>query len=324
MRTPASASPPSSHLLEGWMPLARVTEARSRDVYQLRDESLLLLHEVGAAASPWRVLPDRCLHRGRSLSRGRVLQNGSVECSAHGWAYDHHHGLWRVPGMHRPPPTLDSAFWIPWDVREAGGFLWVAPRGLPTAPPPTSDLFEGMLAPVDAHAIVWRRIRDLPVDTTDLLENALHPLRTTFEDDIVIDAVRSALGIPSRSIPAHWVMDPHRLQQSFEWSTPRGDVRVSQLVALPSTVLTQVEAVGQRFSVLVTHAPRPNGRSDVWIGAHATSTRLLSWLVQALLAYDLWRFVNTYEPSTHESDVNGPLDGFPQRVRNEWLLRTYR
>lgn len=76
--------------------------------------------------------PDACVHRGASLSGGRVLSNGCLECPYHGWVYDDQ-GRHRKP--HEPlfcerPRELIAV--------EQDDLIWVSPADeAAQRPPPT-------------------------------------------------------------------------------------------------------------------------------------------------------------------------------------------
>jgi phenylpropionate dioxygenase-like ring-hydroxylating dioxygenase large terminal subunit len=68
--------------------------------------------------------PDRCPHRGAPLSKGKLLQNGCLQCPFHGFQFDHA-GQCRLIPANGAGQTISPVFnveRIP--VREQDGFVW--------------------------------------------------------------------------------------------------------------------------------------------------------------------------------------------------------
>jgi phenylpropionate dioxygenase-like ring-hydroxylating dioxygenase large terminal subunit len=71
--------------MEGWIALTRTstlgTQPR-RVTLNSKDYVVWRNHKNDV-----KILPDACKHRGASLSLGKVLADGYVECPYHGWKY---------------------------------------------------------------------------------------------------------------------------------------------------------------------------------------------------------------------------------------------
>lgn len=72
-----------------------------------------------------RALLDRCPHRGVPLSLGKV-RRGRLVCCYHGWEFDGAGACCHVPSS--VEPTIPRALATSFEVKEAGGYVWVRPR----------------------------------------------------------------------------------------------------------------------------------------------------------------------------------------------------
>ncbi|HSK61232.1 MAG TPA: aromatic ring-hydroxylating dioxygenase subunit alpha [Actinomycetospora sp.] len=107
-------------LLEFWYPLAFSTAVRDRPtrVDALGRRLVLWRARSGSVSA----LSDVCVHRGGSLSGGRIV-DGTVTCPYHGWAYRADGTCARIPahpGRPVPPRARVDAY----PVRERYGIVW--------------------------------------------------------------------------------------------------------------------------------------------------------------------------------------------------------
>lgn len=66
-------------------------------VVEIDDRDILILWNNGSPVA----MDDKCIHRGRSLSDG-VLLNGRIVCAGHQWAFDLTNGYCRARGRYQP------------------------------------------------------------------------------------------------------------------------------------------------------------------------------------------------------------------------------
>lgn len=207
-------------------------------------------------------LVDACPHRGASLSAGRVLGNGRIQCPYHGWSFDRN-GAGNCPSQ----PTLrceTQAF----HVAEKYGHLWLASRG-------TS---------VDTLPVLERDGFQFAGGVSRLFETSLPILLDNFAEDEHIPMVHSVFGWsidqwadvafeaknfddrtevaytgPQRNVPGllqllgltdrdrfqnNWVtrFDPVRFEFEFRWIAPSHAERASAInlcvIMVPETETT--------------------------------------------------------------------------------------
>jgi vanillate O-demethylase monooxygenase subunit len=171
------------------------------------------LHETtvaGRVLVVWRdragglhALDGRCAHKRFPLAKGRLLEDGTLECAYHGFRYDPEGRCVAVPalaGRHEHLERLRCVARFP--VVEQAGVVWVWPGASepPAGPPITPELEEsGWQVAVRGP---WR----LRADAQLLIENLLdlthfYPLHAgnigTFADAAVpVEVTRSADGTP--------------------------------------------------------------------------------------------------------------------------------
>jgi phenylpropionate dioxygenase-like ring-hydroxylating dioxygenase large terminal subunit len=112
------------------LPLTLLDAGRPLPFTLLGENIVLFLGPDGQPAA----LKDRCCHRTARLSKGRCV-NGALQCGYHGWTYDAHGRVIRIPQYHPERP-------IPADYRTPAyrcvaryGYAWVALEE-PIAPVP--------------------------------------------------------------------------------------------------------------------------------------------------------------------------------------------
>ncbi len=131
---------------------------------------LVLFRSQGRAAA----LLDRCPHRNVPLSLGRVLPNGHLQCSYHGWQFDCAGVCQSIPGLAPGAETRERRAEA-CEVREQGGFVWVCPEPGVTPEAPPFELPE--LGDDDARIV---RVVEAQGTLHATLENALDVPHTAF------------------------------------------------------------------------------------------------------------------------------------------------
>ncbi len=113
---------------------------------------------------------DRCAHKRFPLSKGRLMQDGTLECAYHGLRYDMTGSCVMIPS-HPTGPISPAAKVHPFPVIEQDGLVWIWP-GDPTKsnqskPPRTPEVGDGE----------WETVRlgpmDIPANYMLLIENLL-------------------------------------------------------------------------------------------------------------------------------------------------------
>ncbi len=111
---------------------------------------------------------DRCPHRGASLSRGQVTENGCLECPYHGWQFDTDGTCIRVPFNPLSSVQLSKLSVVSFPTKAIAGMLWIF-TGTENVPVP--QLPSSLLEPSDRYIIHheiwnahWTRAMDISLD----------------------------------------------------------------------------------------------------------------------------------------------------------------
>lgn len=120
-------------------------------------------------------LLDRCPHRNVPLSAGRVIGDGTLQCSYHGWCFDSAGACRAIPGQEGETDT--PARRVPsFEARELDGFvwLWAKPDEVPTGEP---FRFPHLGTPGYTHV---RRSFEVESTLHAMIENTLDVPHTAF------------------------------------------------------------------------------------------------------------------------------------------------
>ena len=112
--------------MEGWIAVTRTTTLGNKP----RRISLLNKNYVvwrDKNSTP-RIQSDVCMHRGASLSGGKI-RDGCIECPYHGWKYTE-------TSVTQPWSSITENFMNEFNTWEKNGLLWVRPNGLQGPEPP--------------------------------------------------------------------------------------------------------------------------------------------------------------------------------------------
>lgn len=120
-----------------WTPVLPLAEATANPV------SLTVAGEELAAfrdgSGRWHALLDRCPHRSARLSRGAVMDDGTLRCAYHGWRFGGDGRCARVPLNDLDDRALGRIRVPAVPVRELAGALWIftgaSATGEPVLPP---------------------------------------------------------------------------------------------------------------------------------------------------------------------------------------------
>lgn len=124
-------------LLPGqWTPVLPLAEATGNPVaLQVAGEQLVAFRDT---AGDWHALLDRCPHRAARLSRGSVMEDGTLRCPYHGWRFRGDGQCTRVPLNELNERALARIRAVAVPARAIAGALWVytgtTPGGEPALP----------------------------------------------------------------------------------------------------------------------------------------------------------------------------------------------
>jgi phenylpropionate dioxygenase-like ring-hydroxylating dioxygenase large terminal subunit len=133
------------------LPLAAVD--RNPMLVEVAGERLVAFRD-GAAS--WHALFDRCPHRSASLSRGTVREDGTLQCSYHGWRFAGDGRCRKVPLNALTGKALARVRAIAVPVRVLGGALWVFTGAEPTDEPVLPESLQGDAERFGTYAEEWQ------------------------------------------------------------------------------------------------------------------------------------------------------------------------
>lgn len=119
--------------------------------------------------------PDVCPHRGAQLSKGRVTESSTLQCSYHGWQFNEKGKCAKVPQAQSGQYIPKACNVKPWKVVEKAGIIWVAP-GTESYPDITSRIGD-----FDTdHHFVTDYVMDARYSYELQIENLLDPAHIHF------------------------------------------------------------------------------------------------------------------------------------------------
>lgn len=119
-------------------------------------------------------LRDRCAHRGVALSKGRVLENGQLQCPFHGFEYDASGTITRIPANGKNADVPERFRVHSYPTHEAHDWIWIwwgeSPPDDLASPPYLDDLVDGFvygqaIDPWDTH---YSRVIENQLDVVHL------------------------------------------------------------------------------------------------------------------------------------------------------------
>jgi phenylpropionate dioxygenase-like ring-hydroxylating dioxygenase large terminal subunit len=133
-------------LAEFWHPVALSADvAREPVAVRIAGQGWVVARFGGQVAA----FADACPHRRARLSAGQFVDDGTLQCTYHGWRFDVGGRCVHIPALEDDASIPDRAtLQRPAEVTETGGIVWLAPKP-PRAPLPELD--PG--APLDGHGI---------------------------------------------------------------------------------------------------------------------------------------------------------------------------
>ena len=136
-------------------------------------------------AGNWRALRDECPHRLAPLSEGRVAEDGTLQCSYHGWRFDGCGACADVPqdperagaAAKRSPRSSAAAF----PTKQAQGLLWLFADAGPAALEASKNAPLPLIPGLDGEPglavteVATPHVRDFPFGFDTMLENLCDP-----------------------------------------------------------------------------------------------------------------------------------------------------
>lgn len=133
---------------------ANVT-SEPKSVHMLGQDLVVFRDSAGKA----HCLSDICVHRGGSLSRGKIV-NDAVECPYHGWRFDGIGNCVDIPSLGPDANIPKRARVDSYPVAEKYGWLWVFLGDAPEAErPPLPDYFPEYEATENKETDEWKFVR---------------------------------------------------------------------------------------------------------------------------------------------------------------------
>lgn len=114
--------------MEGWIALTRTSTLgqQPRKVTLSKRDYVVWRNNNNEV----QITSDACRHRGASLSGGKVLRDGYLECPYHGWKYSENK-------LCKPwVKDCTDMLQIDFDKKDQSGLLWIRPKGLVGPDPP--------------------------------------------------------------------------------------------------------------------------------------------------------------------------------------------
>lgn len=149
-----------------WYPVAAESELNERPIkgVTLLGERLVLFRDAEGRLG---LLPERCPHRGTTLTQGIVDRDG-IACPYHGWKFDRRGRCLELPAEPPDSPLLDRVKLDAAHVESLGGLIWAYLGPEPAPLLPRYDLFvwDNCLRDI-GHALVpchWLQIMENSVD----------------------------------------------------------------------------------------------------------------------------------------------------------------
>jgi 5,5'-dehydrodivanillate O-demethylase len=176
-----------------WYPVAAESELRQQPIkgVTLLGERLVLFRDAQGRLG---LLPERCPHRGTTLTHGIVDSEG-IACPYHGWKFDRRGRCLEMPAEPADSPLLNRVQLPAAQVESLGGLIWAYLGPEPAPLLPRFDLF------------VWDNcLRDIgqamvPCHWLQIMENSVDPHHLEHLHGKHLAYVRSQAGL---SVPTHY------------------------------------------------------------------------------------------------------------------------
>ncbi len=149
---------------------------------ELRKGKLLGVTRLGEKLVFWRdrngaigCISDKCIHRGASLCKGRLLSNNKLQCPFHGFEYDATGKVTKIPAQGKNTPVAERFKVHAYPVKDTHGFIWLW-WGEPQEEYPPIPFFED----IDDKFKYDTFVDHWPVHYSRAIENQLDVLHLPF------------------------------------------------------------------------------------------------------------------------------------------------
>ena len=207
---------------------------------------------------------DICIHRGASLSRGKIIKNNCLQCPYHGWEYNN--GLVHdIPGS----PFLKKNFGVPqFLIKEFNNDVFLCPTYDVNSESGIKPINNNIYIPPEANDNSFSRIQGmLHVKRTNTLitENVLDMMHISYVHSfgnqispIPFDISYEDLSDIAGKTTFHYAAGQNSMSSIFGKAKY---VKVENEFHLPDTTVTRVFAGDQMIKTIITHC-YPVGRNE--------------------------------------------------------------
>jgi phenylpropionate dioxygenase-like ring-hydroxylating dioxygenase large terminal subunit len=184
-----------------WYPVAylRDLELKKPTRFQLLGEPLVLWFD--RIQNHWRAFSDRCPHRLASLSEGRLNNSGELECPYHGWSFSGDGNCANLPQTLSPIPKNIRSSCKTFATASGQGLLFVFTGDASNA----NDQSLPLVPVIDEPGwFLQDTFRDLPYDSTTLLENVLDVSHVPFTHHATVGKRTNAGPVELKLLTETW------------------------------------------------------------------------------------------------------------------------
>ncbi|MGH3256278.1 MAG: Rieske 2Fe-2S domain-containing protein [Streptosporangiaceae bacterium] len=155
-------------LAEFWHPVALSSDVGPEPVaVRIAGQGWVLARIGGQVAA----FADACPHRRARLSAGQLVEDGTLQCTYHGWRFDVDGRCVHIPALEDDASIPERAtLQRPAGVTETGGLVWLTPKP-PRAPRPELD--PGVPLDGDGIATVFLPVTRVEGNAAILIDNFL-------------------------------------------------------------------------------------------------------------------------------------------------------
>lgn len=252
--------------MEGWIALTRVSQLTERPkLIQFKGRPYVAYKHKNKV----QFLPDTCIHRGMSLSKGQVLENGRLECPYHGWTFDSK-GFCSTGSSY----CGQHGLWFNYKTSVMDDLLWIQPTDLNNSVPEPPEMPK-----IEGRSVWFETVIEAPAQL--IIENGIDPNHASW-----VHANPFGFGT-YQQMPTHVVHQGNDI--TFDY-VPNKSALSSKLleiqttenfhtVVYPYTTWSVVELpTGHRLITYVTLCPESETRTRMFVG-FSHNTPIPDWIL---------------------------------------------